>query len=140
MLRSLAVALLLASACVTYREDLNRGQRFYEENQYESALALWRELENDMDSLDHADQARYTYLRGMTDFRLGYRSDARHWLAIAKAIEQEHPGGLKPDWSERLEASLTELNQEVYGGANGLTTPEGEPGAEDASAPEPGTP
>jgi len=103
-------------SCATYREDLNRGQRLYEENQYEHALAIWRLLESDTDSLSFNDQARYAYLRGMTDYRLGFRPDARHWLAIAKAIEQEHPGGLNPEWQERLTKSLDELNKEVYGG------------------------
>ena len=102
-----AILLVLAfcvGACATYREDLNRGQRLYEENEYERALAIWRYLEPDMDSLSHNDQARYAYLRGMTDYRLGeeFRRDARHWLAIAKAIEQEHPGGLNPQWKQRL--------------------------------------
>src|SRR6187401_2935591 len=103
-LRALSSILLCAAigACATYREDLNRGQRLYEENQYEHALAIWRLLESDTDSLSFNDQARYSYLRGMTDYRLGFRPDARHWLALAKAIEQEHPGGLNPEWQERL--------------------------------------
>jgi hypothetical protein len=111
-----ASLLLLASGCATYREDLNRGQRLYEENQYEHALAIWRVLEEDMDSLSHNDQARYAYLRGMTDFRLKFRPDARYWLGVAKAIEQEHGGGLSVEWQERLKVTLTELNQDVYGG------------------------
>ena len=112
------LAIALGSvACATYSEDLNRGQRMYEENKYENALALWRVLENDTDSLSLNDQARYAYLRGMTDYRLGYRSDSRHWLAIAKATEQEHAGGLSVEWKERLEQSLADLNQDVYGGA-----------------------
>ena len=111
----LTVALCTA-ACATYREDLNRGQRMYEENQYEHALALWRGLEDDTDSLSWNDQARYAYLRGMTDYRLGFRADSRHWLAIAKATEQAHAGGLSVEWRERMEQSLTDLNQDQYGG------------------------
>jgi hypothetical protein len=116
----LFVALLLMSvslgACATYREDLNRGQRLYEENQYERALAILRNLERDTDSLTATDRARYAYLRGMTDYRLGFRPHARHWLAVANAMELQNPGGLSPDWKERLAKSLEELNQEVYGG------------------------
>ncbi len=116
-LRLFAVfALLWASAgCATYREDLYRGQRLYEENQYERALAIWRVLESDTDSLSFNEQTRYAYLRGMTDYRLGFRAESRHWLAIAKAIEQEHPGGFSPEWKQRLEESLDDLNQDVYG-------------------------
>jgi hypothetical protein len=115
-----ALVLLLTfclAACATYREDLNRGQRFYEEHQYERALAIFRYLEPDLDSLGFNDQARYAYMRGMTDYRLGteFRPDARHWLAIAKAIEQEHPGGLTESWKRLLETALADLNREVYG-------------------------
>jgi hypothetical protein len=112
----LAVALPFA-ACATYREDLNRGQNLYDQNDHERALAIWRVLERDMDSLQLTDQARYAYLRGMTDLALGFRADARHWLAIAKAIEKEHAGGLSDAWKQRMEQELDKLNQEVYGGA-----------------------
>jgi hypothetical protein len=105
----------LLVACVTYREDLNRGQRLYDESQYERALAIFRVLEADQDSLSATDRARYFYLRGMTDYRLGFRRDARHWLALARATDHEYPGGLAPEWRERLERYLGELNREVYG-------------------------
>jgi hypothetical protein len=111
------MALLLA-ACATYREDLNRGQRLYEETQYEHALAIWRVLEEDMDSLSLQDQARYAYLRGMTDYYLKFRPDARHWLAIARATDQEHPGGLNQEWKKRLDEALDDLNKDVYGGGD----------------------
>lgn len=104
------------SACSTYRDHLNRGQRMFDENEYERALAIWRTLEPDVDSLSVNDQARYAYLRGMTDYRLGFRADARHWLAIGKAIDMGHPGGLTADWKSRTEEALDDLNREVYGG------------------------
>ena len=117
----LAIALgLCPLACATYREELNRGQRMYEENQYEHALALWRALEPDSDSLRPDDQARYAYLRGMTDYRLGFRADSRHWLAIAKATDQAHAGGLNAAWRERMEQSLADLNHDVYGAVETL--------------------
>ena len=116
-MRRVLLLALLGIACSTYREDLNRGQRLYEENQYDHALANWRMLEDDMDSLSAIDQARYAYLRGMTDYRLGYRPYARHWLGIARAIEKEHPGGLNQEWHDRLNKSLDDLNNDVYGGA-----------------------
>lgn len=119
----LAFSLCLGfTGCATYREDLNRGQRMYEENQYENALAIWRGLEPDSDSLSVNDQARYAYLRGMTDYRLSFRADSRHWLAIAKATEEAHPGGLSEEWKERMQASLSDLNKDVYGGAEHFDT------------------
>lgn len=123
----LAVAL---SACSTYRDHLNRGQRMFDENEYERALAIWRSIEPDMDSLSITDQARYAYLRGMTDYRLGFRADARHWLAIGKAIDLQHPGGLSADWKGRTEEALGDLNREVYGGP-----PESDTSTQEATAP-----
>jgi len=123
---------LLALACSTYREDLNRGQRLYEENQYDRALAIWRVLEDDVDSLTPNDQARYAYLRGMTNYRLGYRPYARHWLGVARSIEKEHPGGLNQEWKDRLAKSLEDLDKDVYGGAEGFGEKSGD--ATDAGA------
>ncbi|MBX3183067.1 MAG: hypothetical protein KIT72_17230 [Polyangiaceae bacterium] len=123
MSRLFVVSLLAIAVggCATYREDLNRGERLYaEDKDYERALAIWRSLEADRDSLSLQDQARYAYLRGMTGYRLGFRADARHWLAIAKAIEQEHPGGLKEPEKARLEESLTDLNHDVFGTRDSL--------------------
>jgi len=117
---AVALVALTAFACTTYREDLNRGQRLYEESQYEHALAIWRVLESDMDSLSYTDQARYAYLRGMTDYRLGYRPYARHWLGLANAIDKQNPGGLHPEWRDRLDKSLADLNNDVYGGSERL--------------------
>ncbi|HEX6276787.1 MAG TPA: hypothetical protein VFZ53_27295 [Polyangiaceae bacterium] len=125
---------LLALACSTYREDLNRGQRLYEENQYDRALAIWRVLEDDVDSLTPNDQARYAYLRGMTNYRLGYRPYARHWLGVARSIEKEHPGGLNQEWKDRLAKSLEDLDKDVYGGGEGFGEKSGD--AADAGAAE----
>jgi hypothetical protein len=116
-MRFAVIAAIALWGCSTYREDLNRGQRLYEENQYERALAIWRVLEADTDSLSLNDQARYAYLRGMTDYRLGFRPYARHWLGVARAIDKEHPGGLNQEWKDRLDKSLADLNNDVYGGS-----------------------
>jgi hypothetical protein len=104
----------MATGCATYRDDLNRGQRMYLDTHYDQALATWRVLEPDLDSLTTAEQSRYEYLRGMTDFRLGFRADARHWLAIAKANNEAHPGGLDAEALAQLERILDELNKETY--------------------------
>jgi len=150
----LALVLATIAGCATYRNDLNRGQRLYDESEYERALAIWRYLEHDLDSLSFADQARYAYLRGMTDYRLGggkggqdaeFRAHARHWLAIAKAVEQDHPGALTEQWQQLLEEALADLNAEVYGievvvEAPAVTTPPAEPAAAASEPAEPTEP
>jgi hypothetical protein len=100
--------------CATYHDDLERGQHYYEVSQYPNALAVWRTLELDLDSFAYAEQARYSYLRGMTDYRMGFRADARHWLSVARAIEQKHPGGIDVKSIAEMERVLAELNAAVY--------------------------
>jgi hypothetical protein len=126
-----ALALALALGCAGQSDAIARGQRYYEENQFERALAIWRDLERRDVALEPAERTRYAYLRGMTDYRLGFREDARHWLAIAKANRERAPDGLMPSWSERLDAALSDLDR------GGHATPYGDavqtiavPGAE----------
>lgn len=165
---SISFCALSAVTCATYKQDLERARKHYEnpqveqartsyeENNYEKALALLRVLEYDIDSFSQGEQAQYAYLRGMTDYRLsqsprlaqqgqgearlqagtagasdprqGYRSNARHWLGVAQAIEKVTPGGLVPDEKQRMADALTDLNKDVYGGAEAL------PGGADADA------
>jgi hypothetical protein len=129
---------LTSAGCATYRSDLERARAHYDKNEYEPALALFRVLEPDIDSFSRAEYTQYAYSRGMTDYRISalvsgtgssvtdpkqaYRSNARHWLAVARAIEKETPGGLTDDEKQRLEESLTDLNRDVYGG--GDSTPD----------------
>lgn len=105
----------LALGCTTYRDNLSRGERLYQENKFEDTLALCRLMERDLGALSRSEQARYAYLRGMTDYQLGYRPDARHWLAIAWAIHEQEAGGLDADQQGTTSATLDELNREVYG-------------------------
>lgn len=120
-MRPLSVALFAAAlaalpACSTYKDDLARSQRAFEENQHEHALAVLRMLEHDTNHLNEGERARYAYLRGMTDYRIGYKSDARHWLAVAKAMDETHPGVLPGDWRSRTDQSLAELDAQVWAG------------------------
>jgi hypothetical protein len=109
---------LAAVGCATYEDDLARGQRAYTASEYERALAIFRALEPDMSHLSTTERAQYAYLRGMTDYRMGYKASARHWLAIAAAMEKLAPGSLPPDTNgptvPKLMATLKELNENVY--------------------------
>lgn len=125
-----ALALVLAASlpligCNTYSNNLNRSKEAFEQNQYERSLAILRALEPDENHLTVTEQAEYAYLRGMTDYRIGYQSDARHWLAVAFEVEKANPRSLKGDWKTRLDQVLEELNKHVYneGYANLGNTP-----------------
>ncbi|MFW5739946.1 MAG: hypothetical protein ACOC1F_06235 [Myxococcota bacterium] len=146
------VTVLGGFGCATYRDDLNRAERHYRANEHERALALFRALEPDVDSLSHADRTRYAYLRGINDYRMSgktdsgaltdvdkaYRAHARHWLALARSLERMKPGGLQEEWKSKLDEALRDLNQDVYGVGVFPEEPV-EPGAEPsapAAAPE----
>jgi hypothetical protein len=123
MRRLIAPLLLLACSsfsCVTYTEELNRGQRHFQANEYERALAIWRILESDIDSLSIGERTRYAYLRGMTDYRMSMRADARHWLSIARSYEKDTPGSIEESWRERMKEALADLDNDVYGGGENI--------------------
>jgi hypothetical protein len=126
---------LFSVGCATYHDELGRGERAYEKNDHERALAIFRALEADQSHFDDIEEARYSYLRGMTDYRIGYRADARHWLAVAKAIEDKNPQALPTDWSNRLKTTLTELNDEVFGGGMAALSEAKKAKQEDGGAP-----
>lgn len=121
---SVVIACLLASglgACASYLDDLNQAEKRFVSNEHERALALLRALQDDVGSMSHADRARYYYLRGMNDYRIGkaYRSDARYWLGLARAMERQRPGSLHAEWRARADEALADLSQDVYGGRDG---------------------
>ncbi len=126
MVCALGCMLGFALGCQNYRDQLQRGQGYYEENQYESALAVFRHLEADRDSLSEPEVVRYCYLRGMTDFRLGYKSHARYWLGLAQAADKPGSGSLSPEEQKRMGETLNELNGEVYGTSKSGTSKTGE--------------
>jgi hypothetical protein len=119
-----------APACATYHDDLLRAREAFDQSSYERALGLFRAIENDTAMLTSQERAQYAYLRGMTDYRLGYRADARHWLLVCKMIDDGRPGTLSQDWRTRLDETLTELNEQVYaaGGTQGLENKLARPG------------
>jgi hypothetical protein len=127
---ALACLVVAVAACSTYRDQLAHGQRAFEVNEHERALALLRDLETDLSRLDTPERARYCYLRGMSDYRLGYRADARHWLALAKTYDDGSPGVLPADWKSRTTEALEEMNAVVYEkGTAALTRKDPEEGA-----------
>ena len=114
---SLAIALgSTAIGCATYEGELGRAEEHFTHDEHEKALAGLRALELDWTGLETRDRARYCYLRGMTDYRIGFKADARHWLAIAAQIDIETPGSLVPSERSLVNEKLDELNTVIWSG------------------------
>jgi hypothetical protein len=133
---ALVVVTLSLGACTTYRDQLAHGQAAFDENQHERALGLLRALEPDTTNLPTPEQARYAYLRGMTDYRVGYRSDARHWLSIARAYD-DASATLPADWRLRMTEALDEMNSVVYGEGLAALATIRKPGEDTTAGPPP---
>jgi hypothetical protein len=104
----------VAIHCSTYSDCLGRGRKAFDAGDHERALAILRSMQNDVGDLSLSERALYGYLRGMTDYRIGYHAEARHWLALAAETEKETPGSLPPEMSKRLVETLSDLNEQVY--------------------------
>lgn len=119
VLPALAALAALSSACATYQTELNQGIKYYENNEHEKSLAIFRVLEPDIDSLKPDERARYYYFRGMTDFRLNNEkydvsADARHWLGLAAVSEADFPNSLTTRQISLMCQSIGELNKRAY--------------------------
>lgn len=118
----LLVAFSLVFGCATYREELARGKEYYAGAKYEHALAVARALEPDFDALSSEERTEYCFLRGMTDYHLGFRADSRHWLALAAVLAEAHPGTIDGPAAAELTKTLDELNQLVWTAARSSST------------------
>ncbi len=106
---------LLVAGCSNYADLLQRGQGYYEQTEYERALSVWRHLDREQRALGPSERVRFYYLRGMTDYRLGYRSHARYWLGLAKVAIPSARTALAEEEVARLDDALDDLGREVYG-------------------------
>lgn len=113
---AVAAAVLGAAGCATYEQELGRAEEHFTHDEHEKSLATLRALEHDWTSFSIRDRARYAYLRGMTDYRIGFKADARHWLAVASELDKASPGALAPNEKTLVDEKLGELNQVVWSG------------------------
>lgn len=88
---------------------MNRAETAYGAARYEDTLIWLRDLEADAPSMDLQMRARYYYLRGMTEYRLGHREDSLHYLAVAREVVGDGGAGLRPEWRQIMDRTLTEL-------------------------------
>jgi hypothetical protein len=110
-MRRLVVGLccVLLVGCGAAAATLRRAEESYEQARYETTLSWLVDLEPNAPTLDHDQRARFFYIRGMAEYRLGHRSEALYYLAVAREIAGEDGTGLRREQQELLARTLTEL-------------------------------
>lgn len=105
---ALGLALSLG-ACGAASAELRRAEQSYEQARYENALSWLADLEPNAPTLNQEERARYFYVRGMTEYRLGHRPEALYYLAVAREISGEDGDGLREEQRDLMTRTLAEL-------------------------------
>lgn len=105
-----AIALSVLTGCTTWTQEIRQAELAYDEARPDAALA-WLDVVSDdnLGRMDVTDRARYLYIRGMTEFRLGRRDDALYHLALAREVSGGDGVGLRREQRELMNRTLTEL-------------------------------
>ncbi len=111
MLRRALIGLscLVFIGCGAAAATLRRAEQSYDQARYETTLSWLVDLEPDAPSLDHDQRVRFFYVRGMAEYRLGHRSEALYYLAVAREVAGDDGTGLRREQQELLARTLTEL-------------------------------
>ncbi|MBX7191790.1 MAG: hypothetical protein K1X94_07020 [Sandaracinaceae bacterium] len=110
-LRGLLVAsLAVLAGCTSWSNEIRQAELAYDEARPDAALA-WLDVVGDdnLGRMGLSDRARYLYVRGMTEFRLGRRDDALFHLALAREVSGTDGVGLRREQRELMDRTLTEL-------------------------------
>lgn len=112
MLRRLLLPMIvLASlgACAATASEMRRAEEAYEQARFDAARTWLVDLEDRAPSMDEVTRARYFYLRGMAEFRLGRRLEALHYLEVARELVGEQGRQLRQEQRELLASTLETL-------------------------------
>jgi hypothetical protein len=104
-----ALAGLLLVGCAAFHDDFGRARGAYDDARFEDARTWLVDLEPRVAAEDTATRATFFYYRGMTEYRLGARSDALHYLALAREVAAADDADLAPERRRLLERTLEEL-------------------------------
>jgi hypothetical protein len=88
---------------------MRRAEDAYDQARYETARIWLVDLERRAPGMSRPMRARYFYLRGMTEYRLGHRLDALHYLAVARELAGDDSAVLRDEQRDLLARTLAEL-------------------------------
>lgn len=97
------------SACAATASEMRRAEEAYEQARFDAARVWLVDLEPRAPGMDGPMRARYFYLRGMAEYRLGNRLEALHYLEVAHELVGDGQRTLREEQQELLTRTLTEL-------------------------------
>lgn len=107
---ALCLLLLLGAGCAQLSDEMFMAETAYEQARYEESDVWLEDLERDVADMGVDMRARFYFLRGMTEYRLGRRNGALHYLALARETAgEEGRGSLREDWVAQMDRTLLEL-------------------------------
>lgn len=107
-----ALALLTSiaiTACAATASEMRRAEEAYDQARFDAARTWLVDLEGRAPGMSPPMRARYFYLRGMAEYRLGHRLDALHYLEVAKELVGDDQRILRDEQRELLARTLEEL-------------------------------
>jgi hypothetical protein len=104
--------LVLLASCAALRDDMKRAETAFDQARYEDVTVWLDELEPSVADMEKPMRARFYYLRGLTAFRLGERTRARHYLALCREEAGPEQASLRPEWRTNMTSALAELTRD----------------------------
>lgn len=106
---ALALSAVAVLGCAATASEMRRAEDAYDQARFDHARTWLVDLEDEAPGMSVAMRARYFYLRGMSEYRLGHRLDALHYLEVAKEIVGDDQRLLEEEQRELLTRTLAEL-------------------------------
>jgi len=111
-MRRVALAILVSvslAACAATASEMRRAEEAYDAARFDAARTWLVDLEDRAPGMQPPMRARYFYLRGMAEYRLGHRLEALHYLEVAKEILGDDQRTLREEQRQLLAHTLDEL-------------------------------
>lgn len=101
--------LVTLAGCGRLEEHVRHADTAYRAARYADAEEWLERVELDVGEMRMDSQTRFYFVRGMSDYRMGRRDSALHYLALARETSQLEGGALPPADAEVLTRTLEEL-------------------------------
>lgn len=106
-----ALACLALVACTGLADDLQRAEVAFTQARYEDVEVWLDALAPDIGRMQSSERAHYYYFAGMSAYRIGERTRARHALALCREELLRSHTTLSANYMRNLHAALDDLGR-----------------------------